>query len=155
MESLIFLVEKRCGTIKARTCANGSVQREYMDRDEVASLTASTDSIIITAVIDTKQRRDIMVADVPNAFVQTPIDQSGEKIIMKIRGVLVDMLIEMNPELYEKYVRYVHGKKVLYVRMLKALYGMMIASMLYYKKFKKDIKSIGFVLNPYDPCVAN
>ena len=41
-------------------------------------------------------------------------------------------------------------KKVLYVRMLKALSGMMIASILYYKKFRKDIESIGFEVNPYD-----
>jgi len=32
---------------------------------------------------------------------------------------------------------------------------MMIASILYYKKFRKDIKSIGFEVNPYDICVAN
>ena len=39
--------------------------------------------------------------------------------------------------------------------MMKALYGMMIASVLYYKKFRKDIESIGYVVNPYDICVAN
>eukprot|EP00978_Attheya_sp_CCMP212_P046873 scaffold416585_cov22-Attheya_sp.AAC.1 len=44
MESLIFLVEKRDGTIKARTCANGSTQREYIDCEDAASPTASTDS---------------------------------------------------------------------------------------------------------------
>jgi len=32
---------------------------------------------------------------------------------------------------------------------------MLMASLLYYKKFKNDIEEIGFVLNPYDPCVAN
>lgn len=36
-----------------------------------------------------------------------------------------------------------------------ALYGMMISSLLYNKKFRKDIESIGFRVNPYDPCVAN
>jgi hypothetical protein len=155
MESLIFLVEKRDGTVKARTCANGSTQREYIEREDAASPTASTDSIILTAVIDAKQNRDVMTADVPNAFVQTEIDQSGEKIVMKIRGVLVDMLVEMCPEIYQDFV-VTHGKeKILYVRMLKALYGMLVASLLYYKKFVKDIKSIGFILNPYDPCVAN
>eukprot|EP00978_Attheya_sp_CCMP212_P028345 scaffold97713_cov22-Attheya_sp.AAC.1 len=79
MESLIFLVEKRDGTVKARTCANGSTQREYIEREDAASPTASTDSIIITSVIDAKQNRDVMISDVPNAFVQTEIDQSGEK----------------------------------------------------------------------------
>ena len=39
--------------------------------------------------------------------------------------------------------------------MLKALYGILIASILYYKKFRRDIKSIGFEVNPYDACAAN
>jgi hypothetical protein len=161
MESLIFLVEKRDNTVKARTCANGSTQREYMDRDEAASPTASTDAILISAVIDAKQQRDVMTADVPNAFVQTPIDQTGEKVTMKIRGVLVDMLVKMNPELYRDHViQHKHkgrakGQKMIYVRMLKALYGMLVASLLYYKKFVADITTIGFESNPYDPCVAN
>ena len=49
-----------------------------------------------------------------------------------------------------------HGKhKVLYVRMLKVLYGMLVASLLYYKRFLDDITKIGFERHPYDPCVAN
>eukprot|EP00978_Attheya_sp_CCMP212_P005488 scaffold12295_cov58-Attheya_sp.AAC.1 len=124
MESLICLVEKRDGTVKVRTCANGSTQIEYIKHEDAASPTASTDLIIITSVINAKQNRDVMTSDVPNAFVQIEIDQSGEKIVMKIRGVL-------------------------------ALYRMLVASLLYYKKFVKDIKSIGFILNPYDPCVVN
>jgi hypothetical protein len=39
--------------------------------------------------------------------------------------------------------------------MLRALYGMLVASILYYKKFCKDIEGIGFHVNPYNPCVAN
>ena len=49
MESLIFLVEKRDGTVKGRTCAAGSTQREYMDREEAASATAMAESTIITS----------------------------------------------------------------------------------------------------------
>jgi hypothetical protein len=75
--------------------------------------------------------------------------------MMKIRGALVDILVEMSPETYKDFVVYEKGQKVLYVRMLRALYGMLISSLLYYKKFLKDIKSIGFKVNPYDPCVAN
>jgi hypothetical protein len=45
--------------------------------------------------------------------------------------------------------------KVLYVKMLKAIYGMLQSSLLYYKKFCKDIESIGFKANPYDPHVTN
>jgi hypothetical protein len=32
---------------------------------------------------------------------------------------------------------------------------MLVALLLYYKKFCKDIETKGFVVNPYDPCVAN
>jgi hypothetical protein len=45
--------------------------------------------------------------------------------------------------------------KVLYVVMLKALYGMLQSALWFYTKFKKDIEQINFVLNPYEPCVAN
>jgi hypothetical protein len=36
-----------------------------------------------------------------------------------------------------------------------ALYGVMVASLLYYHKFTNSLMEIGFELNPYDPCVAN
>jgi hypothetical protein len=45
--------------------------------------------------------------------------------------------------------------KILYVQLLKALYGTLQASFLFYKKLKKDLESLGFKINPYDPCVAN
>ena len=45
--------------------------------------------------------------------------------------------------------------EVLYVVMMKALYGMLQSSLLYYKKIRQDIEDIGFEINPYDPCVVN
>jgi len=155
MESLIFLTEKRDGRIKARTCANGSTQRDYIPREDAASPTASTDSVLITGVIEAKQRRDIMTLDIPNAFVQTPIPKGEERIIMKIRGVLVDILCQLAPEEYTSYVIKERKSKLLYLEMHKALYGMLVASLLYYKKFREDISTIGFKINPYDVCVAN
>ena len=86
MESLIILLERRNKTIKTRTCANRSTHREYVDREDVASLTKTTDSIIITSIIYAKQGRAIMTADIPNAFVQIDIDQSGKKMIRKIKS---------------------------------------------------------------------
>lgn len=155
MESLIFLTEKRDGIVKARTCADGSTQRPYTPKEEAASPTAATEAIMITGVIEAKQRRDVMTLDVPNAFVQTDIPKKSERIIMKIRGPLVDILVKINPEMYRDYVVMEGNSKVLYVQMLKALYGMILASMLYYQKFRSDIEKIGFVVNPYDMCVAN
>jgi len=66
----------------------------------------SHEATIFTGVIEAKQQCDIMTADIPNAFFQTDIDQSGEKITMNIRGELVDILIEKSPEtmLFKKKV---------------------------------------------------
>ena len=157
MESLMFLTEKRDGTVKARACANGSVQREYVVRDKAASPTVISESVFITSCIDAKENRDVMTCDIPNAFVQTEIQNQeiGERIIMKIRGTLLEILVQMYPEKYSGYVVEEGGRKTLYVVMLKALYGMMMSSLLYYLKFRGDLEVIGFQVNPYDPCVAN
>eukprot|EP00957_Ditylum_brightwellii_P099999 7620754-Ditylum_brightwellii.AAC.1 len=36
-----------------------------------------------------------------------------------------------------------------------ALYGMIVSSLLFYKKFRTDNESIGFEINPYDVCGVN
>ena len=46
-------------------------------------------------------------------------------------------------------------ESVLYVEALNVLYGIMKAALLFYIKFFKSLKSIGFELNPYYPCVDN
>jgi len=49
---------------------------------------AMTESILITTAIDAKQNHNVMMADIPNAFIQTNVDEKshviGECIIMKI-----------------------------------------------------------------------
>ena len=67
-------------------------------------------------------------------------------MIMKITGVLVDLLVQLAPEVYTTYIVYENGQKVLYIQVLQAIYGMLQASLLWYKRFKGDLKSIGFVL---------
>ena len=68
---------------------------------------------------------------------------------------MTQILVEISPEMYGPYITYENGKAVLYLELLKELYVMSIASLLFYPKLRKDIESIDFKLNPYDPCVAN
>ena len=46
-------------------------------------------------VIDAKEKRDVMSADIPNAFIQAevPTGKDEEKMIVKITGKLVDILV--------------------------------------------------------------
>ena len=67
----------------------------------------------------------------------------------------MDYLVKMAPEIYANYVVMEKGKKVLYTKVLRALYGMLIAALLWYKKLQKDLELIGFWFNAYDLCVAN
>ena len=44
---------------------------------------------------------------------------------------------------------------MLYVRLIKALYGMFGTVLLFYKRLRSDLDNMGFMVNPYNPCVAN
>ena len=158
LQALMFLTEKRDKSIKGRMVANGKPSREWLTRGDSASPTAALESILLTTAVDSKEGRDVMSADVPNAFIQTPMPPTkpGEaRVMLKITGVLVDLLVKLAPEVYGPYVVFERNRKVLYCEVLRALYGMLMAALLWYKQFKRDLETIGFEFNPYDPCVCN
>ena len=137
---------------------NGKPTRQYLDREDTASPTVALESIMLTTIVDANEERDVMTVDLPNAFIQTELPEmkeGDEKIIMKITGVLVDLMVEMDPEIYGPYVVYENGSKMIYVQVLRALYGMLVAALLWYKKLKSDLEELGYEFNPYDVCVTN
>jgi hypothetical protein len=157
METIFFITQKSDNKLKGRACADGSTQRVWMERDEVSSPTVSTEATIITGVIEAMERRDVATCDIPNAFVQTDLeeyDKDGHRTIMRIRGPLAEILCEMDPQYADYAVQHSNGP-VLYVHLIKALYGMLVSAMLFYKKLKNDLLEYGFEINPYDPGVAN
>jgi hypothetical protein len=102
-------------------------------------------------MIDAKEERDVATADVAGAYLKADM---GDFVIMKFNGKYVDIPCRMNPT-YEPYVTIENGQRILYVRLLKALYGCVKSALLWYQLFTGSLKEMGFVLNPYDPCVAN
>ena len=153
MEALMFLTQKRNGAIKLRMVYNGKPTCDWLSREESTSTTASLENIPTTAVIGTHEEADKMSADVPNAFIQTDITHKNERMIMKITGVLVHLPVEMAPELYGRYVVYDNGRTLLYVEVIRALYGMLVTYLIWYNKLCSDLEDIGFEFNPYDPFV--
>jgi hypothetical protein len=150
---LLFLKEKRSGDIKGRACVNGAPQQAYIPKDEAASPTVSTESTFIMALITAKEQRKVQCYDVPSAFVNTNVD---EEVIMVLKGELAEMMIQIAPKVYRKYVSInKKGTKILYMKLQKALYGLMWASLLFYQKLRKELEAYGFEINPYDSCVAN
>jgi hypothetical protein len=77
-------------------------------------------------------------------------------VIICITGVIVDWLMKVLPEVYALYVATnSRGEKSLLVECYNAIYGTMVAGLLYYRKFSSSLKKRGFTVNPYDPCVWN
>ena len=156
LESHMFLKEKRDGKIKARTVAGGNKQRDYIPKEDASSPTVYTEAVLLSCIIDAEEARDVAVIDIPNAFVQTRVEDEKDMAFIKLRGDLVDILVDLAPDVYGPYVTTDRkGVKQLIVQCQNALYGTMVASLLYYRKFSKSLTDVGFEFNPYDPCVAN
>ena len=87
-----------------------------------------------------------MVLDFTNKLIQTnmtPNKDVKEMVIMKITGVLVDMLVRLDSETYRKHVVFGNGKKLIYIVLLREIYGMVVAALLFYKNFCVDLKILG------------
>ncbi len=111
---------------------------------------------MLTCVIDALKDQDSVVIDIPNAFVQTVINDEEHCVIVHIRGPLVDILVSIASDVYGPYVSTNKaGQKVLLVQCLNAVYGTMMAALLYYKKFMMSLTKQGYKINPYNWCVAN
>ncbi len=109
--------------------------------------------MFITAAIAASNGRYVQCYGVPSAFVNTDVNKN---VLMVLKGELAEMKVHIAPQIYCKHIT-VDGKgsPILYVNLQKALYGLMRASLLFYQKLRKELEEYRFVVNPYDPCVAN
>jgi hypothetical protein len=98
---LIFLKEKRCGTIKGWGCADGRTQRDYMSKRETSSPTVATEALILSCVIDAIEERDVATCDIPGAFMQSDIKG---KVVMKVEAVMAEVVTKIDPKKYKRHV---------------------------------------------------
>jgi hypothetical protein len=152
LSSLIFLKEKQNGTIKAGSCTNGSVQRLHVAKEEAVSPMVALESVFVMSTIGARENRGVVTIDIPGAFLHA---KNEDYVVMQMNGTLVELMAKTDPKLYRRYLLDEKGKKVLYLCLQKVLYGMMISALLFYQKLVSELRSMGFTINPYDPCVAN
>ena len=150
---LMFLKRKRCGKIKGRGCADGCKQRAYITKEDSTAPTVSTEAVFLTAVIDAMEGWNVVVLNVPGAFMQADID---ELVHVRFTGAMVTLLLEIDYDMYKEYVVVEKGEWVIYMELLKALYGTLRAARLFWQKLSKQlIDEWGFSPNKYDDCVVN
>jgi hypothetical protein len=113
----------------------------------------ATDSVFITSAIEAHEGQEVITMDIPGAFLHAKTDK---EIHMLLRGQLAELMVKIDPKLYQPYItKNGRGESIMFVKMQKAMYGMMRASLLFYLKLVDELIADGFELNPYDPCVAN
>ena len=79
-----------------------------------------------------------------------------ELVHVRLTGEMVNMLLEIDEQMYSEYVVTERGKQVMYMELLKALYGTLRAARLFWQRLSKQLIDVwGFVPNKYDDCVVN
>jgi hypothetical protein len=94
-----------------------------------------------------KRWRVVAKIDIKGAFVQTPM--SGPPIYMKIAPKIVKYAKELYPELDE----FLWRDQCIYTVMLKAMYGCVQASALWYALIRSEIEKMGYMVSETDKCV--
>jgi hypothetical protein len=84
------------------------------------------------------------------------VEDGDEIVMMKITGVLVTMLGELNPELYGPYLVYEKNSKVQStLRTSDESHLRNVRDCPIMGWSRGQLEQAGFKFNPYDPCVAN
>jgi hypothetical protein len=140
----MFVKKKQSGQIKAHKVAKGNKQKDFISKENASSPTVATESVLLTSLVDAQENRGVAIVDISNAFIQTVMEDDEDKVVMRITGHMVDVLVKVAPKVYGPYVSNdKQGRKQLLVKCLNAIYGTMVASLLYYWKFTRSLKNEG------------
>jgi hypothetical protein len=134
--------------VKARLVAQGN----KMDRSlygEVSSPTAKLESAMMVIGIAAAEERHVAKTDIVAAYPR--IEMTGRPVHIRISREEANILIRLRPEL----ARYRLRDGALIMLLLKALYGCIQSARLLFEHVTTTLCKMGFLPNPYDPCVFN
>ena len=139
--------------MKSKHCVDGSSQREYILKEEAASPTVATESVFTTAAISAFEKCFDRTFDISCEFVNTDSDEND---IMVLKDDMAEMMVKNAPNIYRKHTTMnSKGRPILYVWLRKMLYGLLPGALMFYRKLRRELEADGFVVNHFDPCVAN
>jgi hypothetical protein len=152
LNSHMFLVNKynaegEFEKVKARLVADGRDQDPAMYPNKSSPTVAIHSVFMVLGMAGEKRWRVVVKIDIKGAFVLTPM--SGPPIYMRLDLKVVRYAKEMYPELDE----FQWKDDSLYTIMLKAMYGCVQASALWYALIRYEIEKMGYQVSETDPCV--
>ena len=68
---LMFLKHKQFGKVKAYGCADGSLQRKYVSKDDSSSPTVSIYAVMTQYVMSVMEGQKVVTCDIPGEFLQS------------------------------------------------------------------------------------
>ena len=92
VERFDVFVAKKGGKCNGRFAYDGKPTRVWINKEDKLSPTVLNESLFPTSAFAAHEGCNIMSMDIPNACIQVdmPKDVSHERVIMKVRGRLVD-----------------------------------------------------------------
>ena len=125
-----------------------------MGREEASSPTVSIYALFASCAINAIEKREVVTCDIPGAFLQSNWPED-KPTYLKFNGVMVDMLVEIDPSLRQHVITTRQGHKLMYGKLNKAVYGTLLGSILFYEKLATQLNDWDFIMNPYDACTWN
>ena len=131
LRAISIIKMKRSGIIKGRTVGDGRIQRDLYSKEETSSPTPSNGTFMMSLLIGALEQRVVGCGDIPGAYLQAKMK---DFTVIKYTGESVNILCKVNPK-YKKYVTIENSKRVIYIRLLKVLYGCVQSGLLWYELF--------------------
>ncbi len=67
---------------KACFVAGGNTQRNHLSKEDSSLPTAATESVLLTLVVDAKEKRDVAIINISKAFTQTVVECEKDRVTM-------------------------------------------------------------------------
>ena len=153
LESHMFVTKKYSATgeyekTKARLVADGRGQDAKLYPDKSSPTLASHSMWIVLAMYAGLSGYLMSKVDVKGAFLETSMEGCPD-VYMRIRKDIVRYLLLLYPE----YQEYVQGDGSILTLLLKAMYGCVQASKLWYDLLTSILGGRGYAVSENDPCV--
>ena len=142
----------RDGSIKGRGCTYSPSKHIHTSKEDSIYIIVSVESLLFSCTIDSMVGRKVITVDIPGEFMQADMERL---VHAKFEGIMLEMLVKIDPELYSRYEVMDQGQLVVYTDPSNPLYGTLRASLLFCKKLTANMVERVYKINPYDWCVAN
>jgi hypothetical protein len=104
--------------------------------------------------MDAIEERKVATCNIPGAFLQA--DWSADRdCYLKFEGAMVSMICDIDPKYKDNILYGKNGRKYVYAKLTKAVYGTLLGAILFYEKLSKQLVNWGYEPNCYDRCTFN